>query len=155
VAVHLHSKQVKVQGGVLIDVTDLDLTDVETWAGHTGADIADGRITIYKALDADFTAGKHYGRPTLYTVGEDLTADDWEDTNECGGGLHLSPSTHQALDYNRDATVFLRCTAALADVRPITDGGTAKCKVRTLHVESQVDIMGRDIATTALATEQV
>ena len=133
VAVHLHSGQARVTGGVLIDVSSLDLTDARTWCEHHGVDIVDGRAVLYKALGDDLTAGQGYGRPTVYTVGTNLVAEDWRDNNQCGGGLHLSPTAHQAGAYHDNATRWLRCTADLADVRPI-DGGIPKCKVRALTV---------------------
>ncbi len=145
VAVHLHSAQATISGGVIIDITELDLTDPATWIGYTGANIDDGRVTLYKATGDDLTMGEEYGHPTTYTVGADLVCVDWRDDNECGGGLHLSPTPGQASDYHLSATRWLRCTADVADVRPIP-GGTAKCKVRALRVEAEVDRFARDLA---------
>jgi hypothetical protein len=145
VAVHLHSKTVRVTGGVVIDVTDVDLKDAPTWAGHMGAEVVDGRVTLYKALGDDLTAGYDYGRPTVYQVGTDVTAEDWTDNHNCGGGLHLSPRTSEATAYHSSATRWLRCTADLADIRPILDGGAAKAKCRTVRVEAEVDAVGREI----------
>jgi hypothetical protein len=148
VAVHLHSKKVKVTGGVIIDVTDLDQHDVQTWISYTGVEIVNGRAILYKALPADLTAGRGYSMPTLYAIGTEVTAVDWTDNNECGGGLHLSPTATQSTDYDRDAVRWVRCTVDLADIRPIV-GGTAKCKVRTLYVEAEVNIHDRELAKAA------
>jgi hypothetical protein len=145
VAVHLHSEQATIQGGVLIDLTQLDLTDARSWADHHDVDITDSRVSVYKALGDDLTTGQSYGHPYTYTVGAELVCADWRDDNDCGGGLHLSPTPHQAAAYRSTATRFVRCTAALEDVRPITDGGTAKCKVRVLRVEEEVDGFARPI----------
>ncbi len=146
VAVHLHSARATVDGGILIDLTRLDLADARTWAEHHGANVDNGQITLYKALDDDLTTGVDYGHEVVWTVGTELTAPDWQDSHHCGGGLHLSPTTHQATDYRYDATRWMRCTAAIEDVRPINDGGTAKAKARMVRVEAEVDRYGRDLA---------
>jgi len=144
VAVHLHSAQATITGGVLIDVTQLDLTDAATWCDHYGVDVQDGRAVLFKATDSELVAGRSH-RATSYTVGTDVVAEDWRDDRACGGGLHLSPRPHQAAQY-QNATVktrYLRCTVALEDLRPI-DGG--KAKARTCRVEAEVDVFAAAIA---------
>jgi hypothetical protein len=148
VSVHLHSARVKVRGGVLIDMTELDLTDLDIWLDYTGTQVVDGRAVLYKAVDADLNAGHCY-RLTTYTVGQTMVCLDWRDDNDCGGGFHLSPTAAQATDYYDGAKRWLRCTAALADIRPIGEiGETAKCKVRELTVEAEVDIHDRNLTST-------
>jgi hypothetical protein len=144
VAVHLHSGAATVTGGVLIDLTQVDLKQAAAWCEHNGVEVADGRAVLYKALGDDLTAGGDYGSPVVYEVGAELVCADWLDSNECGGGLHLSPRPFQAARYRGGATRFLRCTVALEDVRPILDS-TPKCKVRALRVESEVDRFGRPL----------
>ena len=146
VAVHLHSAQATVTGGVLIDVTNLDLNDPATWCGHHGVQVADGKAVLYKALDDDLIAGRGWDKPTVYTVGETVSCTDWRGDNECGGGLHLSPTPNQARAYNTSATRFVEVTADLADLRPI-GGGTPKCKVRTCVVVREVDRFARPLVT--------
>jgi len=53
-----------------------------------------------------------------------------------------------ARDYYREATRFLRCTAAMEDIRVVdgNSGSTPKAKVRTLRVEAEVDVRGRELA---------
>jgi hypothetical protein len=149
VAVHLHSATATVEGGVLIDVRNLDLEDAATWCAHHGVKIRDGRAVLYKALEDDLTTGRQFGHPTVYTAGSDLVCPDWRDDNDCGGGLHLSPAPSHARQYNLDATRYMRCTAALDDLRPILDSASApKCKVRALRVEAEVDLW-RDEVTPA------
>jgi hypothetical protein len=153
VAVWLHSGQATVTGGTLIDLTALDLDDPATWCGHHGVDVTDSTAVLHKALDSELTAGQGWGRPTVYTVGSTVTAEDWTDTNECGGGLHLSPTTSQATTYRDDAARWVRVEVALSDLRPI-QGGTAKCKVRSCRVVAEVDHLGRDLPV-ALPTVSV
>jgi len=150
VAVHLHSAQATITGGVLIDVTQLDLTDAATWCDHYGVDVQDGRAVLFKATDSELVAGRSH-RATSYTVGTDVVAEDWRDDRACGGGLHLSPRPHQAAQY-QNATVkrYLRCTVALEDLRPINGG---KAKARTCRVEAEVDVFAAAIADWSAAEE--
>jgi len=145
VAVHLHSAQASVTGGVLIDLTTLDLTDPASWCTHHGVTVADGIATLHKALDADLTAGHSYGRPTTYPVGETVTAADWRDDLECGGGLHLSPVPAQATAYHDSAVRWVACEVPVNQIRPIVDGGTPKCKVPQVLVVREVDRFGRTL----------
>jgi hypothetical protein len=161
VAVHLHSARVTLTGGVVLDVTALDLTDPQTWVGYTGAKVSktrrtvDGRrttvelVTLYKAVDADMQAGRSY-IPTTYPVGQDVTASDWRDNHHCGHGLHTSPHPHQALVYYPEATRMLEVTVPLSDLRPIP-GGTAKAKARTVHVVREVTLDGAELPASVTA----
>jgi hypothetical protein len=143
VAVHLHSARVTVEGGVVIDVTTLDLNDVTTWAGYTGADTTDAGVVLYKAVDANLKSERGFA----YPIGETVECPDWTDTNDCGGGLHLSPHPHQALAYFSRATRFLRCVVAIDDLRPIPGSSwdPAKAKARRVTVLAEVDINGKDV----------
>jgi hypothetical protein len=153
VAVHLHSARAVVTGGVLIDITALDLNDPATWCGYRGVQVHDGAALLYKAVNASLAAGHEYGRPTTYTVGSDVTADDWRDDHQCGGGLHVSPSADQAKQYRPEGetdTRYLRVAVALTDLRPIGD----KAKARTVRVLAEVDAAGNDLASTPRITEE-
>ena len=141
VAVHLHSARVTIQGGVVIDVTGLDLDDPQTWIDYTGATVTDGHVTLYKAVDDKYQAGQEY-KLTTYTVGADVTATDWRDDNDCGGGLHVSPRPWQALAYRTDATRMLEVTVPVVDIRPI---GPDKIKARTVHVVREVTLDGEPL----------
>ena len=140
VAVHLHSARVTVSGGVVIDVTALGLTDPQAWVDHTGAEVRDGLVVLYKSVDRTLAAG-HGHRTTLYPIGETVTAPDWRDDHECGGGLHASPYPHQALHYYPGAERMLEVTVPLADLRPIP-GGVAKAKARMVTVVREVALDG-------------
>jgi len=142
VAVHLHSRRVYLTGGVVIDMTDLDQTDPRTWCDVNRVPVdSDGTVTLYKALGADLVAG-HGFRPTQYMLGSTVTAKDWRDDHNCGGGLHLSPSPSCARRYLPDATRYVAVRVALADLRPIP-GGAPKAKVRQCLVVREVDLYGQ------------
>ncbi|MEU4590076.1 DUF7666 domain-containing protein [Micromonospora aurantiaca (nom. illeg.)] len=154
-AVHLHSGQATVTGGVLIDVTQLDLTNPAAWCDHHGITVTDGKAVLYKALGDDLTAGQEYGKPTVYRVGDTVTCDDWSDTNDCGGGLHFSPTPHMASQYHYRATRWLAVEVDVATLRPITDGGTPKAKAKSCRVLREVDSFGRLIAGEVTATATI
>ena len=145
VAVHLHSAHATVTGGVVIDITALDLTDPQTWCDHYGARVEGGTVTLYKALDDQLQAGHAYGPPVTYTVGATVTAADFEATNACGGGLHLGPTTSCATAYRPSAARWVRCEVPLAELLPILDG-TPKVKVRECRVVAECDRFGDDLA---------
>jgi hypothetical protein len=149
-AVHLHSGRATIEGGVLIDHTDVDQSAPATWATYHGASLAGGgAVTVFKAVRDDYRSA----HGALYTVGAEVTCDDWQDNNECGNGLHFSPSPAQALSYDFEATRLLECTVKLADLRPLTNSGTAKCKTRRAFVVHEVDIAGRPIDLASAAAK--
>ena len=142
VAVHLHSADVTVQGGVVIDVSK-PLTDPADWCEYHGIKVSEaGVATVFKAVDDNYLSG--YGMS--YKPGSKPVAPDWRDNTECGGGLHFSPSPTQALAYHNAVTErFLAVGVKVADLRPIP-GGTAKCKApRVVRACVEVDIDGRPV----------
>ncbi|MGC4151532.1 MAG: hypothetical protein QM628_00440, partial [Propionicimonas sp.] len=143
VAVHLHSAVATVRGGVIIDIAALDMSDPEVWCQYHGVVIADGIATLYKAVEADYRTTEHI--PTSYKLGSRPVAKDWRDTDDCGGGLHLGPTPCHAREYLSRAEHYMAVEVPVAEIRPITSGGTAKCKVRTCHVVAEVDIDGATI----------
>ena len=152
-AVHLHSTRVTHTGGVIIDCTTIDETDPATWGDYHGAQLAGGTITLYKCLPQNLTSGADWDRPTIWPTSGDIECDDFEATDECGHGLHLSPTPGHAWAYLSDESRprFLEVTAPLEDIVPIT-GGTAKCKVRSCTVVREVDVMGRPVTSEAAAS---
>lgn len=119
---------------------------VRPGAGPDGQDLA----VLYKAVGDNYTTGVEWDRPTVWTVGATVVAEDWEPDNWCGHGLHLSPYIDQAVAYHSRATKFLRCVVPLDEVYPIGENNTsnAKCKVRSVLVEAEVDRFGQDLPTT-------
>lgn len=154
VAVHLRSDRAVVTGGVVIDLRAVDLADSRAWAEHHGVQIKQAAdltcAVLYKAVDADLTAGRNY-KPTVYGVGDTVTCGDWRDDRQCGGGLHVSPRPDQARCYSPcadDEVRFLRVLVDLDVLRPIDD---TKCKAPYVMVEAEVDSLGRELAPAATA----
>ena len=146
VSVHLHSARATVQGGVVIDITALDLTDPATWLDYRGVKVTDGKALLYKAVDSDLCAGQGYMK-TTYPIGETVAAADWEATNQCGHGLHFGVSPIDAAAYfNGDGEPrFLAVEVDAAGVAPLDD----KCKARECLVLREVDRWGDPVEVSA------
>jgi hypothetical protein len=141
-AVHLHSGRARIDGGVVIDHLTINEKDPLTWCGYYGVQVVDGVATVYKAVDDEWTTC----RGTDYSPGSTPRAPVWSDNNACGGGLHFGPTPGHALAYHREATRFVAVGVALADLRPIVNGGTAKCKApRVVRACVAVDEAGREL----------
>ena len=144
VAVHLHSKNVSVEGGIVIDVTEVDAT-AASWCDYHGLQVEDGKAVLYKAVNDLWSTSRGF----IYKPGRTVTAPDWRDTDECGGGLHFSPSAAQAKTYNTSATRFVAVAVDLADLRPISNSNVAKAKARSCTVLHEVDINGKPVPVEA------
>jgi len=131
-------------GGVVIDMTALDRSDPATWCDLNGIDVTeDGRALVYKAVDADLTAGHGYTL-TAYPVGSTVTASDWHSEDTCGGGLHFGRSPMAAAECHRGDTGprYLACEVDLSEVVVVLDDTIKARSCRVLH---EVDRHGREI----------
>ncbi len=133
VAVHLFSQQVKLDGGVLIDMTAVDPKKLTDWSDLTGVQPLRGWLTVYKAVDADLRSGQGF----QYPIGKTVTDTAWRDDNECRRGLHCSPTAVQAKDHFEGATRFLECKVKAAEVRCID---SSKLKAPSVKVIREVDL---------------
>ncbi|MFT3971726.1 MAG: hypothetical protein QM695_15980 [Micropruina sp.] len=124
VAVHLHSARAKVSGGVIIDITALNLTDPQIWCDYHGVTVVDGIATLYKAVGDNWSTDRGFD----YSPGAKPSAPDWRPDSECGHGLHFSPRPSQSRTYYTAATRYVAVGVALADLRPISGFGAAKAK---------------------------
>ena len=144
-AVHLHSARATITGGVVIDVTNLDLTDPTTWCDYHGATTTDGKAIVYKAVSPELLAGQGH-RPTEYPIGGTVTAPDWSSERACGRGLHFSPSPAQAAGYYqgyepKNTLRYLACEVDVATLVPLED----KVKAPSCRVLHEVDRRGRKL----------
>jgi hypothetical protein len=144
VAVHLHSGRATVEGGVVIDITALDLDTHTDWADYHDVETIDGELIVYKAVDSELKSGRGFA----YPIGETVTAPDWAANGYCGQGLHFSPSPAQAKAYHPEAMRFLKCAVAVDDL-VILDGSdtwsTPKLKAKSARVLAEVDLRGQEI----------
>lgn len=143
VTVHVHSKTVAHQGGVIIDMTTIDANNPETWCAMNLVEVdEDGQAHLYKALDADLNAGHNY-RLTHYPIGH--VVDDtvyWADNNKCGGGLHASPTPWLAKTYYKEASRFVEVCCPVEELRPIN---SSKAKAPRFRVLREVTLDGAPI----------
>ena len=139
VAVHLHSGTAQVQGGVVIDHTDVDLDDVATWLGYNGITVVDGIATFYKAVDSELNAG-HLYRLTQYPIGETVTAPDWDPAAVCGGGLHATgdPLRSEAYYNGPNGVRYLELAVPVAGLVLLDD----KVKFESCTVVREVTVSG-------------
>jgi len=140
VAVHKLSKAAKITGGVIIERPDL--RDTQGWLEYHGIPITkSGKVVLFKAVDDNFKSG--YGWD--YSPGSKPVPEKWIPENSCGDGLHLCPTPFHALRCMNEATRFVACTVAVADIVTITeyDGSSDKCKVAKILKCVEVDIEGK------------
>ena len=142
VAVRLQSPHAIASGGVIIDMSTIDLTDAASWCEHHGVKVVDGVATVFKAVDDSWTTD----RGTDYSPGSLPDALDWRDDHERGGGLHFSPWPWQALEYHPEATRFIAAGVSIETLRPLM-GGIPQCKApRVVVACREVTINGAEVA---------
>jgi hypothetical protein len=144
VVVHQLSEKAEVSGGIVICV--FPPRTAAEWCGYYGVLVTDGIATVYKAVSDDYRSE----RGLRYTPGSQPEAPDWDGGEaECGYGLHFAPSPELALDYYPEATRFLACRVALADMRAprMEDLYLSKIKARRVcHPLVEVDRTGRPLS---------
>lgn len=144
VAVHLHSTTVDVKGGVIIDHTNVNNMDGSAWCKYHGVEVKNGIATVFKAVNDQWTTG----RGTDYSPGSKPKCNDFEDTNECGNGLHFGPSPSHARSYFESATRYIAVGVKVSELRPIT-GSVAKAKApRVVRACIEVDVHGNPVEAT-------
>ena len=136
VAVHLFSARATVSGGVVIDVSALNLDDLATWTEYHGVTVTDGALTAYKAVGDDWQTDR---KGWVYAPGATVTADDWDGKPECGGGLHLCLTPRKSRGYYSGATRYVEC---LIDTSEAVVVGRDKVKARSVRVVREVTIDG-------------
>jgi hypothetical protein len=149
VAVHLFSARVTHEGGVIIDVASIDRSDWSAWAAFHGVEILgakkseDDELVVFKAVDDDLKSGRGF----KYPIGETVTDPDWKAGDFCGNGLHFSPHPHQARQYFRSATRFLKVAVKVSELTIIAGNGgdVPKLKAKSARVLAEVDIDGKEV----------
>jgi hypothetical protein len=111
VVIMKHGKAKSVRGGVRVDA--MKIKSAADWCELYGAKVVRGVVTLFKALDEDFTS-LHGAR---YAPGDKPEATDWDGGEaECGGGLHFSPSPGAAKRFHYTAKKFAACPVKLTDI---------------------------------------
>ncbi len=114
-----------IEGGIVI--VEPAILTAEDWCAYHGVTVKDGVAVLYKAVRDDYRS--HHG--FLYVPGSAPACTDWDGgAAECGGGLHFCPSPATAWSFDEQATRFLACPVALADMRAPRDGDNYPIKMK-------------------------
>jgi hypothetical protein len=142
VAVHRHSQRVTLEGGVVIDLTAIDTHTTDDFLAFHGVTVADGKATVYKAVDADLNAGQGYTL-TNYPLGGTVTAPDWKANGACGHGLHFGyrPTVAGGYFNGEGNPRYLECQIDVATMVALGD----KVKAPSCVVVREVDRYGRPL----------
>lgn len=144
VEVHIYSRRVTLNGGIVVDEIALDLRDPAIWCKfhdvevveHDGVNIA----FLYKAVNSAWTTDRGWD----YSPGATPEAASWEPNGACGAGLHFSPRPAQAARYLGSPAHFVRVGVRMDELSPISSDMAKARRVVVPCVE--VDINGKDIS---------
>jgi hypothetical protein len=115
-AAHIHGEKVACKGGVQIKVPEI--ATMKEWCKFYGIEIKRGVAVVFKAVDDDYSTDNARSKGIFYTPGTKPVAPDWDGgKQECGGGLHFSPTPGHALDFNPQAKHFVACPVKVAGVK--------------------------------------
>ena len=116
VAVLIHGLKATVKGG---RQTKVVIKTSKEWCDYYGVKVEKGIAILYKALNEDFTAPQGMS----YKPGTVPVAPDWDGgKQECGGGLHFSPTPGMARAFHPGALKYVGCPVALKDIVVHPDG---------------------------------
>lgn len=105
------NESAKIDGG---NVGMVDLGVPMTWCEYYGVPIEGDSVVLFKALDNEYKTN-YTGFP--YVPGTTPIAPDWDGgEDECGKGLHFSPSPRHARDFFPSAKRFCACRVLLAEM---------------------------------------
>ena len=114
------------------------------WLSACSVPIKRGKVTLFKSLKEDWTTQNGVS----FKVGEITAAPDWDATftEECGKGLHFSPTVAQAKSF-RDNGTFIACEVAVKDIAglPAFAAYPDKIRARACKVLYQVNREGEKI----------
>jgi hypothetical protein len=123
-----HGKAKNIDGGRVLDMPAPK--NAKEWCDFYGVEVKDGVAILYKAVRDDFKTSM-YDFP--YIPGTVPVAPDWDGgKEECGGGLHFSPTPRHALAFHTGAKTFVGCPVALKDIAKPHKGAQypEKCKAK-------------------------
>lgn len=111
----------------------------KTYLSYCGVTIHKGKVILHKGkviLYKSVTNTLKNGRDGTfqYVIGQEAVAPDWDanSKDECGKGLHLSPSPAQAAMFykNGEQGVFLACEVKVTDIAPLPAFAEMPDKIR-------------------------
>ena len=101
----------------------------EKYLAYCGVDVVDDVALLYKSVNPDFSS--IHDPSVIYTIGKEVVAPDWDGSfrDECGKGLHLSPSIQQARSFH-DAGTYLACQVRISDIASLPANAEYPDKIR-------------------------
>jgi hypothetical protein len=145
----IQGKAARVTGG---KQTRIVIKTAKDWCDFYGVRVARGFALLYKGVNDDYRSPHGMS----YAPGTKPVAPDWDKgKEECGGGLHFSPTPAMTREFHTEAVRFLGCWVALKDIAVHPDGSYPnKCKARAIAKPCfEVDQDGEPISNTAATGE--
>jgi hypothetical protein len=155
VAIQRHGDRVVVREGATATVIDIPACDrLDDWCDYHGIETDEqGRLILFKGVDGEFRSEHRHpdGTACAYRPGETVVAPHWQPHQDCGDGLHLSPSPVHTLSYASGASRWVAVAAWPSDTVVILQGYGIPDKVKAASVEVlfEVDRRGRRLADAA------
>lgn len=137
----MHGKAKSIIGGKRIKA--VKPTTAAEWCKFHGVEVKKGIATLYKGLDENFMSD-HGGN---YEPGEMPKSETWNATEECGSGLHFSPTPAHTLQFKSNAKKFIACGVRVSEIAIHPDGDYPnKCKApRVVTPCYEVDRKGKRV----------
>ena len=137
VPVHDHGPSVKITGGIPISVRHI--TDPKQWCEFHGLTVERGKVTVYKAVEADWRGGTKVDGIT-YAPGDMPEAPDWSRAAHCGNGLHFVARPWEGERYlNGPAAHYVACVVRVSEMAVIDTGKVKARRVAAPIVECDLD----------------
>ena len=106
----------EVEGGQQVRV---ERSTPQDWCDYYGVQVKKGIAILYKGVNGEFKTSREFA----YVPGTTPIAPDWDGgEQECGGGLHFSPSPAMTREFEPDATKFIACPVALSEIAVHSNG---------------------------------
>jgi hypothetical protein len=106
----LHSREAKAIGG---EQTVAYLENAGDWLAYHGIEPKEGIVTLYKAVNADFSSG--HDKTFFYKPGTQPLANGWNE-EECSLGLHFCPTPNHAWGFYLPAKRFVACPVSVSEL---------------------------------------
>jgi hypothetical protein len=138
----MHGKAQSIEGGKKVKAVKPQTA--KEWCAFWGVEVKDKIAMLYKGVGDDFRS-QHGGD---YTPGSTPKSDTWTTEEECGSGLHFSPTPRHTLEFNSSATKFVRCGVKVTEIVIHPDGDyPSKCKAPRVFTPCvEVDITSKERA---------
>ena len=141
--IRVHCTKTKIKGGTQLKAAEPKPATMTEAIKRWGMKPVRGKITLFKAVCKDLKSERGFH----YPIGETVSATDWHDRAECGGGLHLSPTVMDARRCFEASTRWLEVEVAVKDLAlcSVHESVPDKCKARKLKVVREVDRWGKPV----------